>query len=241
MYGAYLGKNYVGRFLMPGFMFILLNELYSEGKALTKKSIVQCSLIIMAILLSLSGTAIVGVIVFWLCFFLFSKFGVNKATTVFKFSLYSMVAFILIYFFHIQEYFEFFIVRILHKDLSFTGRTEIWDVSIRTIQNNLLYGVGLRNTYTAFLLNHAHSHQYWLQILLYGGIIAFALVLLLYLFASRNLYSLKCETGSIIISVIIISYLIMGIDEALNNAYFLLPLIVFAGTYKSCSSIDYYG
>ena len=55
----------------------------------------------------------------------------------------SIVIFVSIVFLRLQEVFSYLIVNILGKDLTFTGRTVIWDYYINEIKNSWVIGYGV--------------------------------------------------------------------------------------------------
>ncbi len=74
--------------------------------------------------------------------------------------------------FRLQDTFSFIIERVLHKGLSFTGRTEIWDVAIEKIMASPWLGYGYARSGKVYRLRkgkYYHAHNIFLEILMEGG------------------------------------------------------------------------
>lgn len=82
----------------------------------------------------------------------------------------AVLGFIALVFLRIQNVFSFLIVDLLHKDLTLSSRTLIWDRVIEIIEQNKMLGIGIQgsdemhNMITAY-----HSHCDFLNILLQSG------------------------------------------------------------------------
>lgn len=78
---------------------------------------------------------------------------------------------------------NWFIVDILGKDMTFTGRTELWDASLNKIVESPLFGYGFvdRNWYYSNISHRTiGSHNFILNLMIYGGITS----LIIYLFCA---------------------------------------------------------
>ena len=83
--------------------------------------------------------------------------------------------------FRLQNVFAFFIEGVLHKGLSFTGRTDIWDGALRLFLMSPWLGYGLSKNgkiYRMIKRKYYHAHNIFLELLVEGGIFG----LLAYLF-----------------------------------------------------------
>lgn len=124
-----------------------------------------------------------------------------------------------IVFFRIQDIFAFLIVNILHRNLSFTGRTDIWDYYITQFKDgsalNLLFG---NFGYTTYGVN---THNMFLGLLAFSGIIGLTLYFLLVFLASRRLRKEANTESSKFVSLIIFGFLI----NSLTMEFYLQPLI----------------
>lgn len=89
----------------------------------------------------------------------------------------------------LMDMFSFLLVNILHKDVTLTFRTRIWDNALAAIQQNLLTGVGrLDAAQMEAILGYgvSHPHNRYLYVTLCFGIIGLALFLLIVYYANKG-------------------------------------------------------
>lgn len=79
---------------------------------------------------------------------------------------------------------KFILVDIMHKDVTFTGRTGIWNLAIRIIAEEPIFGYGegmgsfTAGDYWTNFIVHSGAHNQFLQIMLFGGIVSLVFYLL---------------------------------------------------------------
>lgn len=150
-----------------------------------------------------------------------------------KYGYYLFVAIVLefaIVIFQVQEYFAWFLVDILHKDLSFTGRVDIWNMALEAIAKRPIFGYGLKLEMfyidTLYTTNApVQTHCEYLQILVYGGILlmaAFLLMLFIIIPKSRGCEDKKLLT--IMTSGAFCFFMMLMIDNYRNNIPFFMLL-----------------
>lgn len=142
------------------------------------------------------------------------------------FSKISIIQYILVYiileigivFVRVQDIFSYLIVNILHRDLSFTGRTSIWNYYI----NQYSCGDILHKLFGNFGVTDltVNSHNMLLGILSFTGIIGIFLYFLLYIFSIKKLYRERKTDSARFISIIIFGFLI----NAITMEFYLQPL-----------------
>ena len=147
----------------------------------------------------------------------------NKKLTNASIIRYSMVYVILevsIVFLRVQHYFEYFITTVLKRNLSFTGRTDIWDYYINQFLNgdimNYLFGNFGNTTYGI------NSHNMFLGLLSFTGIVGIILFLSLYIKALVMLNKEKKDDVSKFITIILFAFLV----NSLMMEFYLQPLLV---------------
>lgn len=232
-------KNFPIRFLLPGLCISFLYSLKTKNKILSLGSAMYLIVFSFNIILIESGTANVGFSTFLLLNLLFSFKRYPKWINITSMACITFVLFLLIYFAKIQYLFEYFIVGILGKSMDFSGRTDVWERTFDIIKNNLLIGVGWLSDYNDFVRPHTHAHQYWLQIILSGGLLSLIPHVCIFISASKQLNRTRNNRESKVMLATVTSFLIMGIDESLFGAYMLLPLLVLAYEISSekCATI----
>lgn len=124
-----------------------------------------------------------------------------------------------IVFFRIQDVFSYLIVNILHRNLSFTGRTRIWDYYIDQFTNGSIFHKLFGNFgITEWTTN---SHNMFLGILSFTGIIGVFLYFFLLFLSVKNLHRERDTDSAKFISIIIFGFLI----NALSMEFYLQPMI----------------
>ncbi len=145
------------------------------------KFIKKCNSVIFKILLVVSiasviflqsATTLVAMFVLLLYFPL--KNIIKKINIKNFFVIYCIIFFVIIVF-QLQNIFSFFIEDVLNKDVTFTGRTELWNTSLEFIKDKPLLGYGNENQDNRVVkfgkLSYIHCHNMILEILYQGGII----------------------------------------------------------------------
>ena len=135
---------------------------------------------------------------------------------------------VLIVFFRIQYIFSVLIEKILHKTLTFTSRTYIWEQAISMVLKSPIWGYG--NGTNGKFLNIAGynvpAHNLYLDIILQGGIICGGMFLLFFIFSCRQTRELKIEIRfSILIAILLM--MVAGLMESyFSKALFFIPFLI---------------
>ncbi|MFK4310809.1 O-antigen ligase [Bacillus sp. RC242] len=140
-----------------------------------------------------------------------------KVFPTFKTYLYIyIVIFFTIIVFRLQELlFGDFIINVLHKDMTFTGRTYIWNVVLNVIKKSWILGFGRGNdiiSYYFFNLNETHNAV--LEILMYSGLLGILFFLIILFVVGNKLSINKDHIISKILSFSIFAYMILGLTES---------------------------
>lgn len=119
----------------------------------------------------------------------------------------------------IQNIFEYLIVDVLKKDLTFTNRTILWDYAIKSIKQNPIIGIGYgeNNIIGIYYRNYSHPHSMFLDILVKGGIILLA-VFAYILIHFANIY--KKSKNRIVKNIILAVITIFLIGEIVNSVQY---------------------
>ena len=208
--------------------------LYSSfrGKKWTLSSIISLSLISITMILTWSATGLVG----WFIMMIYILFIFKKGSTFDRVMnirvLYlCFVAFqIAIVFLRMQEHFAFIIEYILNKTVSFTGRTEIWDLAFQAILKHPILGYGMYRGHGVIHYNtrEYYSHNGILEILTQGGMVGLVVQIAAFLIAGSNLYKYRDHYAAGIISIAVFSMLFMSITEAYLFNHWLFGLLIMA-------------
>jgi len=124
--------------------------------------------------ISKSSTTIIGSVML-LGYLLICKINIRKTKIIF----HSCIALTVVIFLGLVVFREYnpaikLVSNLLGKDITLTGRTYIWDNSIKAISNKVFFGYGFENVMkTLDLLHQSTSHNKYLWILYRGGIVNF--------------------------------------------------------------------
>ncbi len=177
-----------------------------------------------------SSTGIVGLSII-LIYLVFKKLldKVNLVNSYSSMGLY-LLSFISIMILKIQNLFKFLIVDILKKDLTFTGRTYIWDSVLKSIKSHALLGYGnVTFQYNKYIFT---THNTILDILYKTGIAGFTLYFFIIFETCKALYACKQNKISKFLSIILLSYFVIMLTEAYTINYYFFILVI-------CCNIKY--
>lgn len=147
-----------------------------------------------------------------------------------------LVANIALVLLRLQYYFEFLIVYVLHKSITLTSRTIIWDRNIELIKKNPIWGYG-REQYSyragkiGFSGDHPaglHAHNRLLETMYSGGIIMLALLIGMLFYSAYRLDNCKDSLFIKILSFGIFIYLFGMLSEYYDYCIFLWGFLVIA-------------
>ena len=175
--------------------------------------------------------ALLGIIT--MIFYLFIASFASKITKLLNYSsmiLSVIIGNILIIFVKIQEYFEKFIVEVLKKDITLSGRTILWEKTIRLLENKLIVGRGILSN--EFLINYykgnSHPHNLILNILLQGGIIALIIYMCILFLLGKKIKKIKNGKIRGLFSIIIFVILFLSIVDTFDvGIVYLLFIIIY--------------
>lgn len=175
--------------LIPLSALSLLYAYLKKGKFVTWYTICALFLLFASVIYVQSATGIIeGILLLLLVFMYDNKYLsriIKPSILIFIYLLFN----VLIVFMRIQNYFSWFIVDMLGKDLTFTGRTILWDYTIYKVMKNhfMGYGTGVvipgTNNHT-----YPHCHNLLLDFLFKGGIFALIFFILLLCVFSKYYY-----------------------------------------------------
>ncbi|OVE67766.1 hypothetical protein CCS79_12480 [Clostridium diolis] len=184
-------KNVIIVYVLPCMFFCILNSLYKYNKV-TLHSKVQLIICSLSIFISQSATSIVGIVAFLLVVFLEDRKIIRKVTKyILNYKIIMISIFTLFFMLVISRdtsIFSFFIVDVLNRTTSFTGRNVLWDQAIALFQKSPYWGVGDFIIYVVSGEEMVHAHDIYLDILARYGI--FTLIT----FITFLFYCVKCAS-----------------------------------------------
>ena len=219
-------KNILVCYFLPAY---IISYLYMNITGNKTRTVFLTIVIFISTLISGSTTTLVGIIIL----LLFSVFSfLQKQYKIFNFKNYFItiiILFISIVICRFQNLFKFLIVDILNKDLTFTHRTELWDITLKAIANKPLIGHGWESTYLRHLMYNSSTiitaHNQILEYMYFGGIIAIILLFIIINIANNDLKKYYKDKNIQIISLGFFIYQILNLTEVYLNPIMLLLLI----------------
>lgn len=216
-------KNIHILYILPAILFSYLNDyLKDKNSSLKTKTLIFVSTI--SIVKVWSATGLVGLFLI-LLFSLFQK----KIVTSMLFSLKNYIIFTLSAFFgvvilRIQNLFKYFIVDVLKKDLTFTGRVYIWDYVLRYIARKPILGYGFEKANFRYLKGtnpHSyHAHNVILELVYKTGFVGLTIIILIFKDCYTKLNEFRLDRISKLLSFWMFIYMVITLTEAYDFELF---------------------
>lgn len=216
--------NFLAPILIPYMFFVSLrSSMRSGGLDGTAYAMITISAI--SILLVWAATGLMGLAVA-LVFLLF--FYQRRFETLFN-GLTSMLAGFGLFFgvvlFRLQNLFAFIIEDVLHKGLSFTGRTEIWDEAVRMFLKKPWLGYGYTQYGKIYRLRkgkYYHGHNIFLELGVEGGVLGLGCFLMMLGTSANQLLRHRKHPYACLISAGLLASAVMTTMEPYHDSNGLL-------------------
>lgn len=161
---------------------------------------------------------------------------ISKNSNIFNIKSYLALYIILFYtviVYNIQERFADLLYRFLGKDVTFSGRIQLWNTGVEMIKNRPLIGYGMSDSSNIILSpisgRYLSAHNQFIQLMIEGGFVSmFAFGSIAYL-TFKKLYEFKKSEASKILSIGIFAIALVLFSEAMGFFYI---FILFAFAYN---------
>lgn len=219
-------NNGLVQFMLPAlFSTVMYSELNYGKLSFRPKILIAVSMVTMII--SWSATGLIGF--FILLIFLIFFYGKKQQSFFRPTVTYSVSAllYLLIIIIRAQDIFSYIIEILMHKNLSFTGRTEIWDYAMSLIRSSFLTGYGYYygNGIVVRNNNLYSTHNGVLEVMVRGGFIALVFFLIIYVIAGIKLNKNGHKTACLI-SAALFAFMTMMLAETHIGTFFVPALAV---------------
>ena len=212
-----VSDNYLGYYYIPFLLIVYICEINNRSK----RNIWLCGIVcILSLIRGWSVGAMLSFVLFVVGMFLITRsMVIRKMCTFFNAIIINVLIFVLLIIFRIHTYFEWFIVGVLHKSMTLSLRTLIWDAAIRNILSNPIIGYGTCKV-QVMKINTIHvyggiylqyfSHNYLLENMIQGGVLATLALVLVYAVVYRKSYECKESILYSTISLAVFCVMFMG-------------------------------
>lgn len=218
-------KNSHILYILPMLMFSLLKN-YSKNKKIDLKNCVYIVISLISTILVKNSTAIVGLSL--ICLLLLFKPFLEKIRilNLKNYFIIYIIVFLGIVIFRVHNVLEFLIVDILDKDLTFTGRTYIWDSVIEIIKDKPILGYG--NCVYKFSQYISTTHNTILDILFKTGLLGLVAYIIIIKNTIKNFGESLNNNLKYVFLVITIALTIMMLTEAYGLVYYIYFFVIFS-------------
>lgn len=211
-------------FYFPALLFCYLGDEYEFGKISPN----TVCLYIICLITLIQGWA-VGSLIALLLFIPFVLLGKKKIFNSIVYFILQVSSFIGLTFFSIQNLLAGFIINYLHKDITMSSRTIIWNRAFEALKNKPVFGIGiLSNDNMHDLFGFVHVHNHLLQVLLqcgYVGLVLFLLILLgSYIRLHKNRDYFPAKVLAFFIFTVGIQLLVDTVDGVRNHYLFMITM-----------------
>ena len=226
-------KNPQIRTILPILSISIINS-YIKYKKISIRVYLLYAASAATFLLIDSATSLVGMTVFTLALFLFQKNYIKIPGFINLVSVNLITIFLdyLLIFGHIINIFADLIMNVLHRSLTLTHRTTLWDIAIKYIQESIIFGHGfMTGNEFVFLYGRetfTHPHNFFLYLLTMGGIILFCIYMYGIMIANKHIVKYLNHFCCKVNFFCLISFLIMGLGESLVTTVLLYPMLILA-------------
>lgn len=220
-------RNIMITYLFPACVIAFLYRQYG-GKFWRTMGVYFISLLSVTLPPVASSTSTVGIIIFLLMLILIRSG--------FKFNAYfllgmNVAAFFAIVVFRMQNWFLGEIVQLLGKNLTFTGRTSVWDFYLQIISAKPLLGYGVMQAidiFSKFRFTATNAHDMVFQFLYEGGAVQLALYLSMVVIVFKRLKMVQEQNVAQGLGAALFAFQIMGLTEAHQRFAFVFSLYYLA-------------
>ena len=212
--------------IFPAMIFSVVRSLRLYDR-LTVSSFLICVISTATVILAFSATSVIGIMIFILFLFLALINWMPKFLNIVTYIVINIIYFFGVIILRVQEAFSFIIVNVLGRDLSFTGRTNIWDSALEAFYKSPIFGVGeIDNQASRDLIGATHAHNYYLNLLYKSGVPGFLLFFTILIICGIALYKNR-KNGKIpfVVSGALCAFMIMLQSEAYYNIYYFFSIL----------------
>lgn len=226
-----LRRNHLILFYLPTIIYGYIISKNYNNKTYNCLIVISSAIIFINYFIRGGTTTFVVLLLIYLAIYInYKKFRIRSI-----FYNYQLYVFILAFFFvffdcYIESNpFVSLLCRVLNKYVGFSGRDVIYSSAINVIQNNLIFGIGVIDSFAKYLIWDS-SHNFLFQYLIYGGIIALILLSTTIVITFKSIDRIKDNSYRFVYLIICFSFLLRNMfeDLGLNYLFYVLGLLYYS-------------
>ncbi len=233
LFGLRTGSSLVA---VPAIAFCVFRDSWKKRQYFSKRTLLCMACSALTLIIQWVATGIVELLIIAVLYFLIHRFRNFKLNIWISLLACGLLDFSIVYL-RFQNIFSGFIVEFLHKDITLSGRTYIWDAVIASLSRSPFFGYGAVNTVSVYDVQIA-CHNQWLSIAHesgYVGLILFVISILVSFrlashYRNTNLYTLFV--------IMMTAVLVATISEIQLYVPFFYTLLSFPAQWKRSGSIE---
>lgn len=205
--------------MLPMCCYAYLYSYISKKRIFSKISIFATGLMIISEIYVKSGSGVIqSAILVLLVICINRKCFIHIIKPIYVFVFFYIGTY-LITIWRIQNYFADFIVGVLGKDVTMTGRTYLWDYAISVIKSNPIIGIGASERTVLGVNGHLypHPHCLLLDFVYKGGIL---MLICFFILTFVFIYKYKQACSTIVRKIILITLFAFLIGEMVNSTQY---------------------
>ena len=215
---------------LPALMLMLINQNITKKKSFM--DILLICFITYSVFYCFSANSVVVYTIILIYIIFHNKLNKINALNVKNYIILYLAMFFGLVIFRIQEIFSWFIVNVLNKTITFTGRTSIWDRVILLIKKKPILGYGKEKIEVVISkLGHksySHAHNTILDILYKGGFISLLIMSYIIYICAKELKKYQHNKISKIVGITLFCFFIMSLFEAREEKIGLYIILIYA-------------
>lgn len=225
-------RNVTFRIAIPALCCSFLMDSLKGKKWSLRTAAVLC-VVVFELLVGYSATAVCAVAAMVLLNILVIWMRPRKICNALSYLIGYIALFIGFVIFRVQNLLSFIIEPVLHRSVTFTGRTEIWDDTFAHLSDlHLLTGYGTGYLWTTVGINgtpQKHTHNDILNALMLGGLPMLLCFLAILVASVRSLYLHRAERNAAVVGVGLAGFFIVSLVEVsvCPGLFFILSIAVY--------------
>lgn len=223
------------RLAFPALAFEMIRAQREEGRY-TLRTLLVFAVVTATVALQRGGTALLGYALLLGMLAFFGRRALPRYALPITMLGVSVLLFVGLHFFRIQELFAVLIQRILHKDMTLTYRSDVWTEAVDVIRRYPITGVGyLPLSYMRELFHSTpetplnHTHNQVLELLFHGGLLALLPFIGMTAWGSREALRHRRSPAVKTAAILLMVFLFMGTVDIFHTDPLYYPLFILLG------------